>query len=288
MNEKMSTVALGVLLKKVYPCVKSKSERLKADWSKKERVYYGISWREQPNEAEHTSTCTSNDFHSILQICTMNQCFLISKENEEISVGLFTGDIVNGNRITAEIKFKKDLTWTVRACGRVIDSVKLGIANQYSIVKQSIESVIDTVKNFKFCTGITSDTILNNQDYFKEVWSKSGDENSAITVSRSKSCVVILPYTSRNSTCHKCSKLLKHNESGHKDTNEKLIVDVPNIQCDHVNNDIIQVPNIQCDKVDSENCKKDDKNEEESDVVLSESDHTDFSLIHEKSYSRMS
>ena len=35
MNEKMSTVALGMLLKKVYPCVESKSERLKADWSKK-------------------------------------------------------------------------------------------------------------------------------------------------------------------------------------------------------------------------------------------------------------
>jgi hypothetical protein len=67
---------------------------------------------------------------------------------------MFTGDILNGNRLIAEIKFRINLKWSVSVCGKAIDLEKIGLTNNFLITKGSIHGIIDTVKKFRYCKGI--------------------------------------------------------------------------------------------------------------------------------------
>ena len=62
-----------------------------------------MQWRVEDNAC-------SFEFLDILKYT--ETCFLIHKTHEEITVGMFTGDILNGNRLIAEIKFRIDLKWS--------------------------------------------------------------------------------------------------------------------------------------------------------------------------------
>ena len=72
--------------------------------------------------------------------------------------------------------------------------------------------LIDTVKKFRYCKGIqdSENVALNEQDFVKEVWSKSENENYCISLVRSRNCIVALNYTSLHTTCLSCLKLVKH------------------------------------------------------------------------------
>jgi len=107
MGKSISLVGLGRLMVKLYPEVKSKQERLISEWNKRESVFHGVKWRVEDNAC-------SLEFLDILKYT--ETCFLIHKTYEEITVGMFTGDILNGNRLIAEIKFRIDLKWSVSVC----------------------------------------------------------------------------------------------------------------------------------------------------------------------------
>jgi hypothetical protein len=91
---------------------------------------------------------------------------------------MFTGDILNGNRLIAEIKFRIYSKWSVSVCGKAIELEKIGLTNNILITKGSIHGIIDTVKKFRYCKGIQDSeyVALNEQNFVKEVWSKSGNE----------------------------------------------------------------------------------------------------------------
>jgi hypothetical protein len=79
-----------------------------------------VKWRVEDNAC-------SFEFLDILKYT--ETCFLIHKTHEEITVGMFTGDILNGNRLIAEIKFRIDLKWSVSVCGKAIDLETIGLTN---------------------------------------------------------------------------------------------------------------------------------------------------------------
>jgi hypothetical protein len=46
---------------------------------------------------------------------------------------MFTGNILNGNRLIAEIKFRIDLKWCVSVCGKAIDLEPIGFLSKWSV-----------------------------------------------------------------------------------------------------------------------------------------------------------
>ena len=54
----------------------------------------------------------------------------------------------------------------------------LGRAYHLLVLEGSIHGIIDTVKKFRYCKGIQDSeyVALNEQNFVKEVWSKSGNE----------------------------------------------------------------------------------------------------------------
>ena len=104
------------------------------------------------------------------------------------------------------------MKWSVSVCGKAIDLEKIGLTNNFLITKGSIHGIIDTVKKFRYCKGIqdSENVALNEQDFVKEVWSKSENENYCISLVRSRNCIVALNYTSLHITCLSCLKLVKH------------------------------------------------------------------------------
>ena len=88
----------------------------------------------------------------------------------------------------------------------------LGRAYHLLVLEGSIHGIIDTVKKFRYCKGIqdSENVALNEQDFVKEVWSKSENENYCISLVRSRNCIVALNYTSLHTTCLSCLKLVKH------------------------------------------------------------------------------
>jgi hypothetical protein len=65
MGKSISPVGLGRLMVKLYPEVKSKQERLKSEWNKRESVFHGVKWRVEGNACslefldilKYTETC---------------------------------------------------------------------------------------------------------------------------------------------------------------------------------------------------------------------------------------
>lgn len=250
MGKSISPVGLGRLMIKLYPEVKSKQERLISEWNKRERVFHGVQWRVEDNAC-------SFEFLDILKYT--ETCFLIHKTHEEITVGMFTGDILNGNRLIAEIKFRINLKWSVSVCGKAIDLEKIGLTNNFLITKGSIHGIIDTVKKFRYCKGIqdSENVALNEQDFVKEVWSKSENENYCISLVRSRNCIVALNYTSLHTTCLSCLKLVKH---------KKIIATDHLLKNKEKENEFDQPNNSS-------------KEGPENEIILSQNDHEDFSAI---------
>ena len=100
---------------------------------------------------------------------------------------------------------------------------------------------------------------LNEQDFVKEVRSKSGNENYCISLVRStgRNCIVALNYTSLHTTCLSCLKLVKHKQI--IATDHLLKNKEKENEFDQLNNSSKEGP--------------------ENEIILSQNDHEDFSAI---------
>ena len=246
---------VGRIIQKLFPSSVSKQERSKDDWSKKIRVFHGISFKGQTE---------SVNFEDISQLCANS--FLIEKTSDHITMGLFTGYVMNGNRVVAEIVFRNETkTWAVSVYGKEVNLTRLGISNTFKLDKSSIEQVIDTVKKFNYCLGVEKVHESREKSFLKLLCSKSGDENSGKYIFKSIKCLGVKSFRSRESTAS-CEECAKCDEDPKKE-----------VLCDNSAKKIRIEADEQCeDKLTSTlSC---DENLEQS-VVLNESDHNDFSEI---------
>jgi hypothetical protein len=83
--------------------------------------------------------------------------FIISTTFECITIGHFTGLIVNGNKIMTEIKLLKIIErsrWEVIVNGKNIDFLALNLDNKFDLKRKSADLICDTVQKLKYCLMI--------------------------------------------------------------------------------------------------------------------------------------
>lgn len=167
---------------------------------------------------------------------------MIDLKPDQLKLGRFTGQIMNGNRVIVEITFHIPGTWSAAIHGKNINLQNIGLDNEFKQSKLGILKVIDTVKKFKYCQGINKVSNSNENLYIKYICSQAGDENSGKTLYKSHKCGIVVSYVGNGNICHACINL--------------------NAQCDETTG------TSDCEDVD-----------QESSVMLNECDHTDFSAI---------
>ena len=92
-------------LVKLFSNVERKTGRSRGNWQKVTQRYYGIKWSQTqlPSSTNNEHVLAWTDIPS----CLPSGFFIISTTFECITIGHFTGLIVNGNKIMTEIKLLK-------------------------------------------------------------------------------------------------------------------------------------------------------------------------------------
>jgi hypothetical protein len=76
---------------RLFKDVKVKPWRCKANWSKSTQRYYGISWCDSSNE--------NIQFNNLISVVPSD----LSSTAQFLKLGHFTGTIINGNKVMAEV-----------------------------------------------------------------------------------------------------------------------------------------------------------------------------------------
>ena len=127
--------------------------------------------------------------------------FVLSKLTDTITIGYFTGDIVNGSKVLLEIILKCNESWKVLIRGKTVNLGKIGLGELYNL-----DSVFEIVRQMKYCRAVPE--VVKSKEtlaYLKDFISKVIDENSPEVCFRSNSCTQILPF--KTDTCLFCKKL---------------------------------------------------------------------------------
>ena len=132
--------------------------------------------------------------------------FVLSKLTDTITIGYFTGDIVNGSKGLVEIILNSNKSWKVLIRGKTANPGKIGLDELYNLA-----SVFEIVRQMKYCRTVPQVVkSKENLAYLKDFISKVRDENSSEVCFRSNSCTHILPFKTANiisDTCLYCKKL---------------------------------------------------------------------------------
>ncbi|XP_071174117.1 uncharacterized protein [Mytilus edulis] len=250
-------LAVGNFMKKFFPNMKVKQGRSKYEWTKKTNRYYGIKWR-NANQTEIA-------FREIFSIVP-SDFFILSNLTDALTLGHFTGNIINGSKVLIEIILKNDKSWKLLFRGKTIKPESLGINAVYTIA-----TVFDIVRQLNYCRGVQKiDESKKKMTNFKEHVSKAGDENSNDIFFGSGSCTSILPFKTSNTVsfiCSYCKKLER----------PPKLKPENNVKSDQ---DCANEPNSL--DVNSNECilnKNSTHDNEENSITLCESDNNDMSTI---------
>ena len=114
--------------------------------------------------------------------------FVLSKLTDTITIGYFTGDIVNGSKVLLEIILNSNKSWKVLIRGKTVNPGKIGLDELYNL-----DSVFEIVRQMKYCRAVPEVVkSKENLAYLKDFISKVGDENSSEVCFRSNSCTIFL------------------------------------------------------------------------------------------------
>jgi hypothetical protein len=96
-----------------------------------------------------------------------------------------------------------DGKWSFTCARKNIDLVKIGLPEHFQINKKSVDSLIETVRQIRYCKGVEN----NNADLpcFKEHASLVGEENFSQVRFRFPKCMQILPFKSSNTASSSCN-----------------------------------------------------------------------------------
>jgi hypothetical protein len=134
--------------------------------------------------------------------------FIISTTFECITIGHFTGLIVNGNKIMTEIKLLKEGRWEVIVNGKNIDFLALILNNKFDLKRKSVDLICDTVQKLKYCDGVPDDNYEVDITILRENVSKAGNENSHWVRYKAINCKHVLLFAAYSNTCTMCNRII--------------------------------------------------------------------------------
>ncbi|KAK3099914.1 hypothetical protein FSP39_011714 [Pinctada imbricata] len=186
-----------------------KRKRVKSDWTQKENVYYGISFK-VANEDESRPI----ELKNISSLAVSNGFFLTEQNDVYTKLGLSLAVSINNMKVFVEVKFMLSRQWRITAFQKVITPIQLGLTeNTFEMNKKSILTVLNAVKQVKVCQGISLPPSHKSiQNALKEISSENG-ENQKITY-RSMDCASFLSLKTPSSKkcCKFCKSLLCEDE----------------------------------------------------------------------------
>jgi hypothetical protein len=139
--------------------VKVEQGRAKHDWTKRTKRYYGITWKSQSN-----AHIAFGDISSVIP----DDLFVLSKLTDTITIGYFTGDLVNGSKVLLEIILNSNKSWKVLIRGKTVNPGKIALDELYNL-----DSVFEIVRQMKYCRAVPE--VVKSKDFI----SKVGDGNSS-------------------------------------------------------------------------------------------------------------
>ena len=133
---KATGFSVGNSLNCIFSNVKVEQGRAKHDWTKRTKRYYGITWK---------SHITFGDISSVIP----DDLFVLSKLTDTITIGYFTGDMVNGSKVLLEIILNGNTSWKVLIRGKTVNPGKIGLDELYNL-----DSVFEIVRQMKYCRTV--------------------------------------------------------------------------------------------------------------------------------------
>ena len=195
-GDPVTSVAIGNSISYLFPWVKVKQCRDKENWSKKTQRYYGICWKTVQNR----SMSENPDKFSNIVSHLPEDFFIMSQTVNFLKLGYFTGEVVNGQKVLCEIKLFSDQTWNFSLMGQIINPESVNVDEKYTI-----NSVFDTIRNFRYCEGV-GEVSETSHSYFQECVKET-------IRYRSRECHKLLPFKlskKQSKICGHCKKLVKH------------------------------------------------------------------------------
>lgn len=204
-KDQVTGVAVGNSISNLFPGIKVKRGRCKENWCKITQRYYGLKWKKRDNVSEN-----SDVFADVLSNLP-EDFFLMTKTVNDLKLGHFSGEIINGQKVLYEVILKSDLTWHLFIMGHIIKPASVNAECKYTY------SVFETVRQLKHCMGVEEvdpNVCIQNKDstYVQECVTLLGSEKAEKYRSRSKTCDILLPFKNsktQSQTCDQCKKLKK-------------------------------------------------------------------------------
>ena len=136
--------------------------------------------------------------------------FVITNKVEEIKIGHFTGEIINGRKSMIEIDLQSDGKYSLHMMGKKVDTENIGLQNHFLLTSRSVKSLLKIIAHLQYCRGMN--TIEREElPHFQEHICSAGDDNSEIIQYRAKNCSKVLPFNASNassySACKNCKKI---------------------------------------------------------------------------------
>ena len=176
-NSNIDTHVIDRAIKKVFLNLVTKRRRNKSKWTSISIVYPGICWR--TNETQPNII----NFESIPQFSA--DFFTITKSDTSITLGHILNFTINYNKVVIEVVFQNNLEYFFNICGmQKMKPKMLGMNNKYFFERNCILGILDGIRNFKVCHGISRlhfEYDTSEKDIIKEIFTITGDENSEKT-----------------------------------------------------------------------------------------------------------
>ena len=144
-NLSVTSSAVGNLIVRLFKDVKIKPGRCKANWSKYTQRYYGISWCDSSSE--------NIQFNNLISVVPPD-FFTISNTAQFLKLGHFTGTIINGNKVMAEVILHCEGKWALMFMGKVIALDKVGVHDNFQFNRKSLHVLFETIRHLRYCTGV--------------------------------------------------------------------------------------------------------------------------------------
>ena len=98
---------------------------------------------------------------------------------EEIRIGHFTGEIINGRKFMIEIDLPSDGKYSLYMMGKKIDTENKGLQNHFLLTPMSVKSLLKVISDLQYYRGMK--TIKRKVlPYFQKHICSAGDENSKL------------------------------------------------------------------------------------------------------------
>jgi hypothetical protein len=185
-------------------------------------AYKGLSWRSH-DVVEKSSRFTLND-----TVIYKPDSFLLAERQPEYHKYIaFTGDTINGIRLTKEVIFFHDGTYKIFVGCYEVNANILGIGD--TVLSSANDGVIifDIFAKCKICKGHVLDHQATNR--VVELWSNVG-QSEGVTERRVRSgtCDRVLSFSSTSDSCRRCQITIYKEKPTYKCDNP-LIQDKENL-----------------------------------------------------------